>query len=441
MKFITKNRTILAGSMLLAVAVLGLSMAAFPSSAHAQYTSAFYNLNNPANSVYGAYGCAFPTVYQNGYWSCNTGSVTVVQPQQSTNYIYPPSYQPPQYQPLSGSCYPNSSSVSTGQTVQWVASPIGGNGQFSYNWSGTDGLSGTGQTASMAYYSAGSKTAQVTIYSAGQSATISCNNYVTVYNSQPTYPSYPQYYSPLAVSCVVNTNYASIGNGVTWSASATGGNGYYNYSWSGTDGIYGYGNAISYSYNSPGTKYASVTVTSNGQTLTQPCSNFVTVGGPVTGNYYGYSVNYNSNSSGLDVACYPDPSSASINQPVNWRAEVTGGTGQYTYSWAGSNDLTGNSSSVIKYYSTAGTKSAIVTVVSSDGRASTRACSATLTVRGAAGAAPAQPQPTVQSTSQTSLTGASIFSLSGIPWGWVAVLIILVLFATVMYLLFNKPKI
>jgi hypothetical protein len=31
--------------------------------------------------------------------------------------------------------------------------------------------------------------------------------------------------------------------------------------------------------------------------------------------------------------------------------------------------------------------------------------------------------------------------LSNIPWGWVAVLIILVLFGTVLYLLFNKHKI
>jgi hypothetical protein len=301
----------------------------------------------------------------------------------------------------------------------------------------------------MAYYSAGTKTAQVTVYSAGQSQTASCNNFVTVYNSQvqyPTYPTYPvypnpiSYYSPLSASCVVNTNYSPLGTAVTWSASATGGNGYYNYSWSGTDGIYGYGQAISYTYNSPGTKYASVTITSNGQTTTQPCSNFVTVGGPSVTGYYGYSTNYNSNSSGLDVACYPDPSSASINQPVNWRAEVTGGTGQYTYTWSGTNDLTGNTSSVIKYYLSAGSKSAIVTVVSSDGRASTRACSATLTVRGAA--APAQPQQPAQvTTAQTNLTGASIFALSGIPWGWVAILIILVLFATVMYLLFNKPKI
>jgi Mg2+ and Co2+ transporter CorA len=31
--------------------------------------------------------------------------------------------------------------------------------------------------------------------------------------------------------------------------------------------------------------------------------------------------------------------------------------------------------------------------------------------------------------------------LKNVPWGWVAILIILVLFATVVYLIFNRPKI
>ena len=41
----------------------------------------------------------------------------------------------------------------------------------------------------------------------------------------------------------------------------------------------------------------------------------------------------------------------------------------------------------------------------------------------------------------TSLSAASVFSLGNVPWGWVAVLVILVLFATVLYLLFNRTKI
>jgi hypothetical protein len=86
-----------------------------------------------------------------------------------------------------------------------------------------------------------------------------------------------------------------------------------------------------------------------------------------------------------------------------------------------------------------------VTVRSADGKTGTRACQTTLNVRGAGGStqvAPATQQPPAQTAQANSgLTAASALSLSGIPWGWVAVLVILVLFAAVMYLLFNKPKI
>lgn len=167
--------------------------------------------------------------------------------------------------------------------------------------------------------------------------------------------------------------------------------------------------------------------------------------------YQAYPMNSNR---GLDIGCFVDPTNASINQPINWSVEVTGGMGPYTYSWTGSDGLTGNQSSVIKYYSTSGEKSAIVYVTSADGRTGSRACSNVITIRKAYVA----PRQTVQNTApvvkaqtqntevqnQTAnipLTAMSAFSLSYVPWGWVALLVIFVLFATVMYLLFNRPKI
>jgi hypothetical protein len=66
----------------------------------------------------------------------------------------------------------------------------------------------------------------------------------------------------------------------------------------------------------------------------------------------------------------------------------------------------------------------------------------------AAAAAPTQPvqQPVQQVQPNTNqnpngLSAAALFSLKNVPWGWVAILIILVLFATVVYLIFNRPKI
>ncbi len=300
-------------------------------------------------------------------------------------------------------------------------------------------------------------------------------NYSQPNYNQSNYYNQPTYYAPLTVSCSANTYNVAPGASVTWTAYASGGNGYYTYSWSGSDGIYGSNRSAYITYNYPGQKSASVTIYSNGQTLTQYCSNTVTVNysygtyptsyqTPYPTNYYPttypvvnqpiYAV---PNNSGLDIGCYSDPMTATIGQPVTWSVEVVGGIAPYTYAWTGSDGLSGSQISVIKYYSTSGTKSAIVTVTSADGKTASHACSNALKVASAYRAPVARAvapvktiyvQPAVQSQPQSvqipanaSISAVSLFSLYNVPWGWIAILIILVLFFTVMYLLFNKQKI
>jgi len=274
-----------------------------------------------------------------------------------------------------------------------------------------------------------------------------------VYVQQPApvvYQQQPVYTYPLYVSCSPSSTYGVVGSPVTWTANVSGGAGFYTYAWSGTDGLYGSNETAYFSYSYPGFKTATVTVYSNGQSMTQSCSDGVSVSGAyyqqVSQPVYAqpvYSQPVSSNYNGLDVGCYADPTTAGINQPVTWSAEVTGGAAPYTYSWTGSNDISGTAATVIKYYQTSGSKNAIVTVTSADGRTATHACSNTVTVRSNAAPSvrqPVQQAPAPQANNGNPLSAASLFSLSNIPWGWVTVLIILVLFATVIYLMFNKPK-
>ena len=67
--------------------------------------------------------------------------------------------------------------------------------------------------------------------------------------------------------------------------------------------------------------------------------------------------------------CSVAPTSADTGQNVTWTSTATGGTGIYTYSWSGTDLLSGVSSSVVKSYTAAGTKTGSVTVTS--GTAST----------------------------------------------------------------------
>ena len=313
--------------------------------------------------------------------------------------------------------------------------------------------------------------------------------YVTqpVIVQQPIVAVRPIYVAPLPtlnVSCNASPAYWN-GSvvGVTWTAYVSGGNGYYRYSWTGSDRLSGSDKTTYMNYTTPGQKIATVTVYGNGQSIGESCSTYVTIPGyNTTSGYptiykaptYTQQVTYvqpqyvvaspavTSNNSGLDVACYADPTNSKIDQPITWTAEVKGGQAPYTYSWTGSEGLVGSAKSVIKYYGTIGNKSAIVTVTSADGQTSNRACSNALTVTSnyKAPAKVATVKPTVQ-TSQANVTpavsqavpvvtltpananlsAASLFSLQNVPWGLVGILIILVLFFTVIYLLFNRTKI
>jgi len=81
---------------------------------------------------------------------------------------------------VGGSCTASPALASTGDSVTWAATPSGGNGFYTYSWSGTDGLAGTAQSVAKTYLSAGTKTASVTITSGGQSSAVSCSNSVSV---------------------------------------------------------------------------------------------------------------------------------------------------------------------------------------------------------------------------------------------------------------------
>ena len=180
-------------------------------------------------------------------------------------------------QSLDGSCSISPSTVNVGQSVSFFASATGGNGSYTYSWTGDNGINATGQSFTGQFSYPGNKTATVTIYSNGQSITRSCN--VNVQGG-----SY--YGGSLSAYCSANTQNVAVGQPVTWTVTPTGGTGSYSYNWSG-ESIYGTnGQTVSATYNTPGYKTATVNVYSNGQTVTTSCStNIGQYGTPVSGVY------------------------------------------------------------------------------------------------------------------------------------------------------------
>ncbi len=80
----------------------------------------------------------------------------------------------------------------------------------------------------------------------------------------------------------------------------------------------------------------------------------------------------------FQATCVASPQSIEVGNSVSWSATASGGTGSYTYSWTGSDALSGSTANVSKIYSSAGTKNATVTVTSGSLQA-TAQCSLSVT--------------------------------------------------------------
>jgi hypothetical protein len=94
------------------------------------------------------------------------------------------------YGSLNGSCSAGVTNTEVGGLVTWTASVSGGNGFYTYYWSGDEGLSSNSQTAPKTYNTGGTKTANLTITSNGQSITRTCTvnvNQVLAYTQTNPY--------------------------------------------------------------------------------------------------------------------------------------------------------------------------------------------------------------------------------------------------------------
>jgi hypothetical protein len=72
-------------------------------------------------------------------------------------------------------------------------------------------------------------------------------------------------------SCVINPTTANINQDVSFGGSATGGNGSYSYSWTGTDGIYSSAQSFTGRFSNPGYKTITLTIRAGSETITRSC--------------------------------------------------------------------------------------------------------------------------------------------------------------------------
>jgi hypothetical protein len=175
---------------------------------------------------------------------------------------------------------------------------------------------------------------------------------------------------PIVGSCTPNRQRAEIGEAVTWSAYIPTLTGNVTYTWYGDGGLMGSSSSATMIYTTAGMKAASVIVSTSGKdadTQQIDCFPDVQIG------------NLTTSASAPTIICGVTPNQVSVNTPVTWQVTATGGVQPLIYTWAGSDGLSGTGASKIKSYSSPGTKTATVNVIS-DGNTYSHVCTDTVTV-------------------------------------------------------------
>ncbi len=75
---------------------------------------------------------------------------------------------------FTASCYASPQTANINETITWRVYASGGYGSYTYSWSGSDNLYGTGESVSKSYGYTGQKSATVQVYANGQTISTTC---------------------------------------------------------------------------------------------------------------------------------------------------------------------------------------------------------------------------------------------------------------------------
>ena len=231
----------------------------------------------------------------------------------------------------------NVSSADVGYPIEFLSSPSGGVGPYTYSWMINGNQVSTFQDFSYTFSSPGPYTATVTVtdsvgktYSASATVTINSNPSVSITSSQ---------------------NPTDVGNSVNFKSSVSGGTGSDTYVWTINGAQESTSSAFSYSFNSVGTYYVNLTVT-DGDSHVGSAS---------------FIERVNSDPSVVIHAIH-NPSDIGIW--ANFSASVSGGTPGYAYSWT-INGQNFNASYVNYTFTSAGTFQVQLGVTDANGNKAT----------------------------------------------------------------------
>jgi len=304
--------------------------------------------------------------------------------------------------PKVGAPSASKSSVETGESVTFTASPTGGATPYTYSWSGlpTPCTQTTSATPACTPSKAGTYSISVSIRDAN-GYTVSSPSLAYTVLSGPS----------VAVPSASPKNSVDVDQSVTFSTTASGGTGSYSYSWSGLPAGCTSSSSpeITCSPSAAGDFNINVSVADSD-------------GGSATSGILSFTV-YTDPAVGKPVA---SPSTVDLGQSVTFTTTATGGSGGYTYSWSGLPGGCSSSSSaeISCTPSGAGDSSITVSVVDSNGGSGTSGALAFTVYTDPAIGKPVASPSTVDSGQSVTFSvtasggsGGYSYSWSGLPTG------------------------
>lgn len=241
--------------------------------------------------------------------------------------------------------------------------------------------------------------------------------------------------APLSGYCYSNYGYADVDGPITWTADAKGGTGEYTYSWVGTEGLRGTAKSITVAYESVGYKIAGVRISSGGKSINVNCYYPLEVGPvrkvgatiPDKSTLFGLSAvsgsntNSNQTTSGNLNNQNPQVVIAQGNNPVN----VLASNNSNTKSTAGTKNTASTKS-------TSNSKSESVTKSTVGNMADINKAVTSLRAKGYNVELP-------DSIGNNS-AAAAIFSLKGVPWSSLIIVVIFILAIASVYQIMSKKS-
>jgi hypothetical protein len=177
---------------------------------------------------------------------------------------------------LTASCRANVSSAEPGEKVTFTTDVSGGSGSYTYEWSGSDDLTGNRDTVTKSYDDEGNKNAHVIVRSGSESVVANCDVNIDEPSIDVGGGSHSHHSSnnnkDLDAQCKALTDDPVVGQVVTWDVDVDDSEGHIDYDWESDEGFTSDESRFRTTYNTPGRKEVKVTVEDKNDEVTDSCS-------------------------------------------------------------------------------------------------------------------------------------------------------------------------